>query len=135
MAFQKNNRNNGSVGYPKKASTEFKPGMFVQIDGTTGFVEPADGTTPIIGVCNDYVPDTDATNDVLNVSILTYDDILEMPADAATTAMVGRYAALNATSDGIIVAGIATSAAVGTPILIDKVISATLIKGRVAFKA
>lgn len=135
MAFQTNNRNNGSVGYPKKASTEFKEGMFVQIDGTTGLIEPADGTTPIIGICNEYVDATDATNDVINISLLTYNDIVEMPADAATTAMVGRYVAVNSTSDGIIVSGIATSAAVGKPILIDKVISATQIKGRVAFRA
>lgn len=138
MAFvQKNNRNNGTQ-YPKKASIAISVGDALQIDGTTGFVELADGTTPILGFSNVEVASTDsdyAENTPISVTEAVYNDEFLIPADAATAAMVGRYLALNGTSDGVVVAGIATSAAVGTPILMTKFISATEIAGKVAFRA
>lgn len=135
MSFiQKNNRNNGTQ-YPKKALTAFEVGQAVQIDGTTGFVEPADGTTPILGICNTAVDATDTTNDFINISEATYNDEFRLPADAATAAMVGRYLALNATSDGVVVAGISATVGVGTPILMTKFVSATEIIGKIAFRA
>jgi len=135
MSFiQKNNRNNG-IEMPKKASTAFAIGQAVQIDGTTGFIDLADGSTPILGICNVDVLASDATNDPISLSEASYVDEFRIPADAATEAMVGRYLALNATSDGVVVAGIATAAAVDTPILMTKFVSATEIIGKIAFKA
>lgn len=133
-----NNRNNGTR-YPKKASQAFQVGQFVQIDGTTGYIEPADNTTPILGVSNEEITSASAnyaTNDDLNVSEATYNDelIIDVTTGPATAAMVGRYLALNATGTGVVVAGISPTVSAATPILVTRFINASTIIGKIAFR-
>jgi len=133
-----NNRNNGNQ-YTKKASVAFTPGMLVQIDGTTGYIEPADNSTPVLGVSNEYVDSASenyALNTPLNVSEATYNDELYFTVSTgpATAAMVGRYLAIDAASTGVVIAGISATVSAATPILVTEFISATLIKGKIAFR-
>lgn len=134
----KNNRNNGN-SYPKKASTVFAVGMAVEIDGTTGFVQPATNTTPILGITNEAITSASpnyALNSLINVSEATYNDELTFTVStgSATAAMVGRYVPLDAASTGVVVAGISATVSAATPILITKFINATTIQGKIAFR-
>jgi len=135
MSFIPTNNRNSGIDYAKKASTAFLVGQAVQIDGTTGLVEPADMSTPIVGICNIDVDVSDATNDFISITKPMDNIEFEISADSATAAMVGRYVALNATGTGIVVAGISTVASLGNPVLVTKFISATEIIGEIAFKA
>lgn len=133
-----NNRNNGNT-YPKKASVAFSVGMAVEIDGTTGYVQPATNTTPILGIVNEEVTAASsnyALNTPINVSEATYNDELSfvVSTGSATAAMVGRYVPLDAASTGVVVAGISATVSAATPILITKFISATKVQGKIAFR-
>lgn len=133
-----NNRQNGTT-YPKTASVAFAPGMAVQINGTTGFIEPADNATPILGITNESVQSTDsnfATNDPISVSEAVYNDqlLFTVTTGPATAAMVGRYLALDAASTGVIITGISATVSAATPILVTKFINATTIQGKIAFR-
>ncbi len=133
-----NNRNNGTQ-YKKKASTAFAPGMLVEIDGTTGYIQPATNTTPVLGVCNEEVTTASsnyAVNSDLNVSEAVYNDelIFTVSTGSATQAMVGRYVPIDAASTGVVVAGISATVGAATPILITRFINATTIMGKIAFR-
>lgn len=133
-----NNRQNGRT-FIKKASVAFAPGMAVQIDGTTGYVEPADNSTPVLGICNEEVTSASenyAENVPLSISEATYNDELSfiVSTGSATQAMVGRYVPLDAASTGVVVAGISATVSAATPILITKFIDATHILGKIAFR-
>lgn len=133
-----NNRQNGKTWH-KKASTAFSVGMAVQIDGTTGYVEPADNSTPVLGICNEDITSASpnyALNDELGISEAVYNDELEFTVSTgpATAAMEGRYVALDAASTGVTIAGISATVSVATPILITKFINATTVLGKIAFR-
>lgn len=138
QVLQINNRNNG-IPFAKKASTVFTVGMFVQIDGTTGYIVPATNATPVLGITNEAIPataDNYATNDFINCSEASYNDefYIVVSTGPATAAMVGRYLAIDAASTGVTITGISATVSVATPILVKKFVSATLIKGKVAFR-
>lgn len=133
-----NNRNNGTT-WPKKASVAFTPGMLIEIDGTTGFVEPATNSKPVLGVVLEYVDSASADyalNSLIEVSEATYNDQLYFTVSTgpATALMVGRYLAIDSASTGVVIAGISATVSVATPILVTKFISATLIMGKIAFR-
>ncbi len=133
-----NNRNNGNT-FKKKASTAFSVGMLVEIDGTTGYIQPATNTTPVLGVSNQEITAASvdyALNTDLNVSEAVYNDelIFTVSTGSATAAMVGRYVPIDAASTGVVVAGISATVSVATPILITRFINATTIQGKIAFR-
>lgn len=133
-----NNRQNGRP-WTKKASVAFAPGMAVEIDGTTGYVQPATNTTPVLGICNESVTsasDNYAQNVPISISEATYNDELSFTVStgSATAAMVGRYVPLDAAATGVVVAGISPTVSAATPILITKFIDATHILGKIAFR-
>src|ERR1700733_6605502 len=97
-----NNRQNGTT-YPKTASVAFTPGMLVQINGSTGFIEPAVNSAPVLGVINNYVDSASADyalNDTMSVSEAVYNDelLFTVSTGPATAAMVGRYLPIDAAS-------------------------------------
>ncbi len=92
MATQKNNRNNGNT-FPKKASTAFAVGDFVESDGA-GHIQPSTGGNQVFGISNEQIQSTDAdyaSTRALNISEPTPNDEFVTPVitGTATAAMVG----------------------------------------------
>lgn len=133
-----NNRQNGRVWH-KKASVAFSVGMALEIDGVTGFVQPATNSHPVLGICNQEITASSpnyALNDQIGLSEAVYDDELEFTVStgSATALMEGRYVPLDAAATGVVVAGISQTVSVATPILITKFINATTVRGKIAFR-
>lgn len=133
-----NNRQNG-ITFPKKASTAFTPGMLVEINGSTGFIQPATNTTPVLGVTNVYIDSASteyADNSPISVSEAVYNDELMFTVSTgpATAAMVGRYLPIDSASTGVTITGISATVSAATPILVTKFINATTILGKIAFR-
>lgn len=133
-----NNRQNG-ITFPKTASVAFTPGMLVERNGTTGFIQPATNTTPVLGVTNEYIDSTSAnfaTNDPISVSEAVYNDelLFTVSTGPATAAMVGRYLAIDAASTGVTITGISATVSAATPILVTKFINASTVMGKIAFR-
>lgn len=138
MATQINNRNNGNT-FKKKASTLFSVGQFVEIDGTTGFIQPATNTTPVLGISNQQITAASADyalNTDLNITEGTYNTEFEIPVSTgpAVATLVGQYLAIDAAGTGVVVAGASATVSAATPILVTRFIDASTIEGKIAFR-
>lgn len=131
MATFQNNRNNGGVS-KKKVSTTFQVGDFVTAD-SNGFLVPG-GSGKIVGVCNEQItaasPNYAVATD-LNFSEATNNDTLLIPVatGSATQTLVGEMVDIDASAFG----SVDVTASTNDQILVTRIISTTLIEGKIVF--
>lgn len=124
-----NNRNSGDVSQ-KKASTAYRVGDALTVD-SNGFLVPG-GSGKVVGVCNEEISSGDAdytsTRD-LNYSGFKHDDQFEFPVitGSASQTLVGQLVDIDATD----ARGVDVTATTNDQIEVTRVISATLIWGRI----
>lgn len=115
---------------PKKASTAFAVGMWVEYDGS-GYIKPlAAGSNPVLGLCLEVIASTDT--DYASTKDISYDGIVDgtdrwlMPVTngTATAAMVGLPFNVYTDSYGLDVSG------AGVQFEVTRFISATLVEVR-----
>lgn len=129
MAYFIKARSNADVS-KKKASTAFAIGDMLTVD-SNGFLVPG-GSGKIFGICNEEITSTSAdyasTRD-LNFSTAMNDDTLLIPVatGSATQTLVGELVDIDASAFG----SVDVTASTNDQILVTRVISTTLIEGKV----
>jgi hypothetical protein len=129
MAYFNNLKNNSETS-KKKASTAFAIGDMLTVD-SNGFLVPG-GSGKIVGICNEEI--TSASSDYastrdLNFSVATNADILTIPVatGSATQTLVGELVDIDASAFG----SVDVTASTNDQILVTRIISTTLIEGKV----